>query len=191
MSKKEEPISPEEAAEFRDAMKAVSPLKNPSQKHQSSPPSHPPLRDKTGPRSREYQRIPPPSTFHLDYCDTRDWLSAEDTLHFAHPGLQHKLIQRMKRGQINLQASIDLHQQTTEEAMDSLSPFIEQCVANGMRWIGVIHGKGYCSKEGKPILKNFLNQWLRAHPLVLAFHSAKPKQGGTGAVYVLLRKTRR
>lgn len=192
VGKKKESISPKEQAEFRDAVKEVFPLKKQDQKHK-----HKPQRKLRSPKPKDtpssphstHRAPPPPSSFNLDYSVTKDWLGAEDTLHFARGGLQHRLIQRMKRGQVELEAHIDLHQQTTEEAMDSVSQFIEICVAKGLRWICVIHGKGHYSKEGKPILKNFLNQWLRTHPMVLAFHSAKPKHGGTGALYVLLRKT--
>lgn len=197
MNKKKPLLTPEETALFRDAVKTVKPLQKRNQKHKLSPTAkHRSSKRRpstTPPPSSSFASIkhPPPSSFYLDYSDTRDWLGAEDTLHFVKGGLQHKLIQRMKRGQIDLEAQIDLHQQTTEQAMDSLSEFIARCVANGIRWICVIHGKGHYSKEGKPILKNFLNQWLRTHPHVLAFHSAKPKDGGTGAVYVLLRKSSR
>lgn len=182
MMSKKRSISSEDKALFRDAIKGIKPLKQDKHKTlgKSSEPSHVARRKAASqhPRSPE---------IWIEKTDPGDWLSAEDTLHFARSGLQHKLIQRLRRGQIQLEAHIDLHRQTVDEAAETVSEFIDNCVHAGKRWVCIIHGKGRFSKEGRPVLKNFLNQWLRQQPHVLAFHSAKPKHGGTGAIYVLLK----
>lgn len=118
--------------------------------------------------------------------DSDDWRKAEDSLHFARTGLQHKVLKRLKRGQITIEDTLDLHRKTTEEAREITRRFIDHCVQMGKRCVCIIHGKGRFSD--KPILKNFMNQWLRQHPMVLAFYSAQPRHGGTGALYVLLKR---
>lgn len=178
-------ISPEDKALFRNAVKGVTPIKQ-DKLHQLTNPK----KLGSNPRKKAATYQPPTPSAWMVNMNSGDWLNAEDTLHFARNGLQHKVIQRLQRGQIQLEAKIDLHQQTIEEAILSVTTFIDDCLDHGKRWVCIIHGKGHFSKEGKPVLKNFLNQWLRKQPHVLAFHSAKPKHGGTGAIYVLLKGKR-
>jgi len=178
-------ISQEDKALFRNAVKGVTPLKE-DERHKLTQPR----KAETTPQKKAATHHPPQPGAWMENISSRDWLNAEDTLHFAKTGLQHKVIQRLQRGQIQLEAQIDLHQHTIEEAIFSVTTFIDDCLNHGKRWVCIIHGKGRFSKEGKPVLKNFLNQWLRKQPHVLAFHSAKPKHGGTGAVYVLLKGKR-
>lgn len=182
MSKKQS-IPLEDKVLFRDAVKGTKPLKQ--DKHQFTT-KHVKLFT-TNNRKIAATRHRSPFVDRMENIDARDWLNAEDPLHFARCGLQHKLIQRLQRGQIQLDARIDLHEQTIEEAMDSVAQFIEDCIDRKKCWVCIIHGKGHFSKGGKPVLKNFLNQWLPTQRNVLAFHSAKPRHGGTGAVYVLLK----
>jgi len=179
-------ISPEDKALFRKAVKGVTPLKE-DERHKTPKPRK---TITTTLRKKAATHQPPLPGAWMENMGSRDWLNAEDTLHFAQNGLQHKVTQRLQRGQIQIEAQIDLHQHTIEEAIFSVTKFIDDCRNHGKRWICIIHGKGHFSKEGKPVLKNFLNQWLRKQPSVLAFHSAKPKHGGTGAVYVLLKGKR-
>ena len=68
---------------------------------------------------------------------------------------------------------------------------MQQAQARGHRCLLVIHGKGYYSSSGEPILKNLLKNWLPLQPDVIAFHSAKPKDGGTGAIYLLIKRDNR
>ena len=79
---------------------------------------------------------------------------------------------------------------TLEEARPALSDFIKYSASQGKYCVRVVHGKGLGSGHRGPVLKNAVNRWLREANEVLAFCSAKPKDGGTGALYVLLRKTR-
>jgi DNA-nicking Smr family endonuclease len=79
-----------------------------------------------------------------------------------------------------------MHGMTVEQAKSALSRFLTACQHNHCRYVLIIHGKGLSSKN--PILKNKLNNWLRQLDDVLAFSSATPKEGHTGALYVLLRR---
>ena len=183
MMNRKRPISPEDKELFRRAVEDTKPINQGKHKISKRSPKLPYSERRTAAEQQRPTNLP----FSSESLAPEDWLSPEDTLHFARSGLQHKLLQRLQRGQIQLEATIDLHRQTVEEAIQTVSQFIDTCLEKNVRWICIIHGKGHLSRTGKPVLKSFLNQWLRMQPDVLAFHSAKPRQGGTGAVYVLLR----
>ena len=114
-------------------------------------------------------------------------VAAGETLFFARPGVQQRQLQRLRRGQLSIGAELDMHGMTTATARNAISHFITRCRDRHIRCIRIIHGKGYGSKGDAPILKNRLNSWLRQHHDVLAFSSTPDRDGGTGAVYVLLR----
>ncbi|MGR8940551.1 MAG: Smr/MutS family protein [Gammaproteobacteria bacterium] len=122
---------------------------------------------------------------HHDY--DLDNVSIEDRLSHIAPGLQKKVLAKMRKGHFGLDAEIDLHGLTREEAKRRLLVFLHRAVIDGCRCVLIIHGKGYRSQDNHPVLKNNLNLWLRQHQDVLAFCSAKPRDGGAGAVLVLLR----
>lgn len=123
--------------------------------------------------------------------DTNDYdldtVSIEDRLSYLAPGLQKNVPAKMRKGQFGLDAEIDLHGLTSEAAKRQLLLFLHRAVIDGCRCVLIIHGKGYRSQDNLPVLKNNLNLWLRQHQDVLAFCSAKPRDGGAGAVLVLLR----
>ena len=106
---------------------------------------------------------------------------------FARPGLQQKQLKRLRRGQIPIAAEADLHGTRIHEARVLLEEFLRDCRADGLRCVRVIHGKGLGSRDGHAVLKWEVDRWLRGHDAVMAFCSAQPRDGGTGAVYVLLK----
>ena len=114
-------------------------------------------------------------------------VAADEALFFTRPGVQQRQLQRLKRGQLSIGAELDMHGMTTAIARNTISQFISGCRDRNIRCVRIIHGKGYGSKGDAPILKNRLNSWLRQHHDVLAFSSTPRQDGGTGAVYVLLR----
>ena len=115
-------------------------------------------------------------------------VAPQESLFFARTGLQHRVLKQLKRGDIPVEASLDLHGQFIEEAGKSLTLFLDEAQVVGCRCVIVIHGKGTRSAEGRPVLKTQVNHWLRESPAVLAFSSTQPRHGGTGSVYVLLKK---
>jgi DNA-nicking Smr family endonuclease len=117
-------------------------------------------------------------------------VAADDYLFFTSPGVQRRQLQRLRRGQLPIGAELDMHGLTTAGGRDELVEFIGRSRNRQIRCIRIIHGKGYGSRTDRPVLKNRLNTWLRQHPDVLAFCSAPVRDGGTGAVYVLLRTSR-
>ncbi len=113
-------------------------------------------------------------------------VTPEEALFFARSGPQRRLLRRLKRGEIRPETSLDLHGQTLAEAGVLLARFLEEARDAGLRCVCVVHGKGHRSATGRPVLKTQVNQWLQDTSAVLAFCSAQPKDGGMGAVYVLL-----
>ncbi len=95
---------------------------------------------------------------------------------------------RLKRGQIAWEAGLDLHGYSLDEARLELEGFLKEAVGSRMRCVLVVHGKAWGSTADYPVIKSHVNAWLREWPTVLAFCSAKESDGGTGAVYVLLRR---
>ena len=91
----------------------------------------------------------------------------------------------MKQGRIGYTPSVDLHGQKIEAAWQSLSKFIHY--HGDVRFIQIIHGKGYNSDQNLSILKSQVVHYLKQHPQVLAFCSCPQKMGGTGAVFVYLK----
>lgn len=123
--------------------------------------------------------------FH--FTEKQITVSGDDVITYAKSGLQHKRFTRLKQGKIKTEATLDLHEHTSDEALIAVDDFLSRCQQRGMRSVCIIHGKGHFSADNTPILKNLLNHYLRQHQRVIAFHSAKNKQGGTGAIYVLLK----
>ncbi len=111
-----------------------------------------------------------------------------DVLLFGRTGLQHSLLRKLRRGQYSISMQLDLHGMTVAEARLALSQFLIHCQATNARCVRIIHGKGLGSRDKQPILKGKINNWLRQREDVLAFCSARPDDGGTGAVYVLLKR---
>jgi len=108
-------------------------------------------------------------------------------------GFDRRLMQRLKKGQFPVQDYVDLHGLTKAEAEKAVSDFLLQSHRRGMRCVLVVHGRGLNSADHIPVLKERLPVWLNRGPvkkIVLAFSTARPYDGGTGAVYVLLRRRR-
>ena len=109
-----------------------------------------------------------------------------DILSFSRSGLQHNVLKKLRQGKNPIEHALDLHGLTVEQARRELLEFLGECETAGVRYAIIVHGKGYRSKD-KPVIKPMVNRWLRAADNVLAFHSAQPKDGGNGAVYILLK----
>ena len=110
-----------------------------------------------------------------------------EELLFLRPGVQKRYLRRLRRGRYSIADSLDLHQMNEATAARVLKEFIEMAAAKRMGCVRIIHGKGLRSRNG-PKLKIMTRRLLSRHPLVLAFASCRPVDGGTGAVSILLRK---
>lgn len=106
-------------------------------------------------------------------------------------GLDRKTMRRLKRGEFPVKDFIDLHGLTKQEAEVKVKDFLVQSHKLGHRCVLIVHGRGLNSPDSFPVLKEGLPVWLNRGPakkIVLAFATARPYDGGTGAIYVLLRK---
>ncbi len=115
-------------------------------------------------------------------------LKVGEELYFKRDGVQSRLFQKLKRGHLQIEDELDLHGMTIALAEQALFQFLAKACAGSCRCIHIIHGKGNGSKNGIPILKAKLKYWLRQHSGVLAFCPSRQHHGGTGAVYVLMKK---
>ncbi len=106
---------------------------------------------------------------------------------FARGGLQKKVIRSLKRGEIAVQSECDLHGLRGHEVTQTLENFIDHASRCGHRCVTIIHGKGNRSESRDGVLKPLTIKWLKECARVQGFCSAQQKDGGTGAVYVLLR----
>jgi DNA-nicking Smr family endonuclease len=113
-------------------------------------------------------------------------LETGDELIYRQPGIRQKVFKKLRGGGFSVEAQIDLHGMTVPVAKQALNRFLLECRHLQRRCVRVIHGKGLGSMEGRPVIKNKVNRWLQQRKDVLAFCSARPIDGGTGAVYVLL-----
>lgn len=121
--------------------------------------------------------------------DTVEPLTAHDILSWQRPGVQHGVFRKLRLGQYPIEARLDLHRMTVEEARREVFAFIGDCVRYGLRSVIILHGKGERNPDGIAQLKSYLAKWLPELDDVLAFHSAQKHHGGTGAVYVMVRKS--
>lgn len=115
-------------------------------------------------------------------------LLAGDTLSYRRDEVPQRVLQRLARGQYAAQDEIDLHSSDAAQAEALVRRFLREATEAGMGCVRIVHGKGLRAADGVPTLKNAVDRLLRQRADVLAFHSAPPAQGGTGAVLVLLTK---
>jgi DNA-nicking Smr family endonuclease len=112
-----------------------------------------------------------------------------DALRFHRQHVGKRTMRKLQRGSYSVQAELDLHGMTVDEARQRLSDFINYSASQGKYCVRVVHGKGLGSGHRGPVLKNAVNRWLRKWDCVLAFVSTRQIDGGTGAIYVLLQRT--
>jgi DNA-nicking Smr family endonuclease len=120
------------------------------------------------------------SDHHVDHVALTSYLRS---------GINNMTLRKLRRGHWPVQASIDLHGLSSNEARTLLANFLNQALTRQYRCINVIHGKGWRAAGGEGILKLKTRHWLTQHPQVLAFCEAPAQAGGGGAVWVLLKST--
>ena len=180
MSDHDNDISDEERRQFREAISGTRKLKQERREPQ--------FRKRPSPRPQ--QRLLDEQQVIVDmFSDPHDPSDLEtgDELLFAQPSIANKTLRKLKRGEFSVEAELDLHGYTKLEARQAISNFLAECLATGIRCIRIIHGKGHGSHQKRAILKQYVNYWLRQRNDILAFCSARPVDGGTGAIYVLLK----
>jgi DNA-nicking Smr family endonuclease len=110
-----------------------------------------------------------------------------DEIAFRRDRVSDAVLRKLRRGGYSMADELDLHGLTSAEARGAVRDFLGESARRGLSCVRVVHGKGRGSGPRGPVLKNSVNRWLRKHDAVLAFCSAVPAHGGTGAIYVLLK----
>ena len=168
----------EDARLFREAVAGVRPLR-------PAPP--PPHASRARPRAR-FTRADREAVLResLDGASGDPHLAGGDELLFHRPQVSRAVLRRLRRGEFRVQREIDLHGLTVAEAKLALRQFLIEALEQQVRCVRVIHGKGLRSGHRGPVLKATVSAVLRRTGAVLAYVSARPVDGGTGALYVLL-----
>ncbi len=107
---------------------------------------------------------------------------------FKRPGVQDRQLRKLQRVRYHETTTLDLHGLTVVQARAAVLQFIGQAGARGVRCVLISHGKG-AGRARPALLKSWVSQWLQELHGVLAFHSAPPPYGGSGATCVLLAKS--
>ncbi len=175
MPKKRSKINQEDLDSFHAAVQGTKPL--------HSDKIH--LRPKPSPSKRTSIRQDATS-LHLREGTLQDPVSGEEFISFKQSGISNKILRNLRKGQYNVDATLDLHGFTVEDAKAIVDEFLQHSLQQGYRVVLIIHGKGHHSKM--PILKNKLNHWLRNLHSILAFCSAASTHGSRGAIYILLKR---
>jgi len=122
--------------------------------------------------------------------DYVEMVKPQDVLSYRANGLQDGVFRKLRQGKYQLDARLDLHRKTVDQARTDVYRFINDAMRYDLRTVIILHGKG--EKEATPaLLKSWINKWLRQLENVMAFHSAQQFDGGTGAVYIMLKKSER
>ncbi|KTD05444.1 DNA mismatch repair protein-like protein [Legionella gratiana] len=175
-------VSDEDKALFRECMRSVKPLHEKTRRvtSKTKPPRQP---QKSTLKEKEVKK-----EYYLSDIIIETVLS-ETILSYSQSSLSHQRFKALKKGQIPWEERLDLHGLQSEKAREMLCQFIQTQTEQGKRCLLIIHGKGGI-QGAPPIIKNLLNRWLPQINEVIAFHSALPKDGGSGAIYVLLKRKR-
>lgn len=181
MSRSRPPPPPPDAALWAEATRDVKPLRRrtapapPAKTQATKPPPEP--RPKV-PRPPAKPSPKPAKPLPLDSA--------------APAGLDRRSAERLRRGQVPIEAKLDLHGMTQARAHAALERFIAGAVASGLRCVLLVTGKGRTQEEGG-VLKRQVPRWLNEpafRPHVLAIATARPNHGGEGALYLLLKRRR-
>ncbi len=125
----------------------------------------------------------------LDHLPEELEVESGEELHFGRDRVPAAVLKGLRRGRYAIEDELDLHGLTAVQARDVLRDFLASATARRLSCVRIVHGKGRGSGPRGPVLKKSVNLWLRKHDAVLAFSSARPAQGGTGALCVLLRRS--
>jgi DNA-nicking Smr family endonuclease len=116
----------------------------------------------------------------------QDWLDGGDEPNFLRAGVSRQVLRKLRSGTWVIQDQLDLHGLDRHQAHEALASFLASCARRGVRCVRVIHGKGLGSKNHEPVLRSKVKHWLALRDDVLAYCQARPVDGGSGALVVLL-----
>jgi len=170
---------------FRDELKGVQPLQAPAR----VPLNRSPISDLAVAARREAAQRELDEERNFLALDNVEMLDPYYPLEFKRPGVQHGVFRKLKQGKYAMDARLDLHRMTSEQAREQVFGFIREAHAYDLRNVLIVTGRGNHSNSPEALLKSYVNKWLPEFDEVQAYCSAIPSQGGTGAVYVMLKKS--
>lgn len=181
MKKRKPRADPDPGALFRSAVSDATPLPLRNKARLDKP--HPkPL---AGRHLREEQTLEDRLS---DHESANIAYESGEAFNFVRPGVQRQTLRQLRRGGARIEDELDLHGLTAAEARPLLAEFLDRARSRGLRQVRIIHGKGLRSESGVGILKRLVASWLMQREDVMAFCPARPADGGSGAVLVLLRR---
>nr|WP_024968133.1 DNA endonuclease SmrA [Pantoea sp. IMH] len=163
---------------FRSAMGDVTPLKAPTDIHWLKTPNRPVRRTPD-----EEQLDNPLATGFLTI------VPLTTPLEYKAEGIQQGVLDKLRLGKYQQDASLNLLRQPVELCRQSLYTFMLQAERNNWRNLLIVHGKGREDGSHANIVRSYLSRWLQQFEAVQAFCIAQPQHGGSGACYVALRKS--
>lgn len=169
----------EDADLFRDAVRDVRPL-----------PAPPPVPEAPRPPPRAHMRRADDEAVlaeSLELGPGELLVETGDELLFRRATISGRTLRRLQRGEFRVEDEIDLHGLVAIEAREALRAFLNEAIRRGLRCVRVIHGKGLGSKDKQPVLRGKTRVWLAQRDEVIAFCQARPAEGGSGALVVLLK----
>lgn len=178
-------IHPDDAALFRSHVADVTPLRGQAR----VPLGHPLPLPIPAQRLRDDRQVLKDSL-----GDEIPWEAGAETgeeLNYTRGGISAPALRKLRRGHWVIQDELDLHGLTVADAREAVTRFLSHAVRRGLRCVRIVHGKGLRSRNREPVLKRKIAGWLMQRDAVLAFCQARPADGGSGAVVVLLQGERR
>lgn len=118
-------------------------------------------------------------------------IGPQDIYGYKRPGIQDGVYRKLRLGRYEIEARLDLHRRNLAQAEKEINRFLRDCLEHDIRTVLILPGKGERNDTTPAVLKSHLVHWLREIEIVQAFHTAQPQHGGTGAFYVLLKKSER
>ena len=174
------PIS-EDIQLFRDSIGKVKPVR-------SDRVTAPQRKLSPRPKFRELDEAEVLHDMLSDQFEPADMETGEELL-YQRAGLQQRTMKKLRRGLFVVDAELDLHGMTVQVAREAVADFLYECRRRRVQCVRIIHGKGRGSRHRGPVLKGKIRHWLQQRDEVLAYCSARNCDGGTGAVYVLLKRS--
>jgi len=157
---------------FRQTIAGTTPIPDSNDQANSNP--------EEIPSQSDYQAVPT-----SDRNSAKGILSQDGDL-FYRAGVQKNTLRNLKRGRFKAHAEIDLHGCTRRAALRYLQTFLDRCRAEQLDCVRVVTGKGRSSPGHRSVIREATLDSLRHDPRVMAYSSAPPSDGGSGAFYVLL-----
>lgn len=179
------PTDPEDLAAFHAAVADATPLPQANRVRLGTPNPPPPrpIQSQADEQAALREALHGP-------IGLQDRLEGGDEPHYLRPGMATATLRDLRRGRWVIQAEIDLHGLNRDEARHHLASGIADAARRGLRCLRVIHGKGFGSPGRQSILRRLTRGWLMQKVEVLAYCQAPPRDGGEGALLVLLRSPR-